>query len=61
MELYNAFKSVMAAMVGVQNSKNHREDFDKKSATPFIIVGITMTIVFVLGVYSFVKLLISMN
>jgi len=61
MELFSAFKSVMAAMLGVQNSKNHREDFSKKSATPFIVVGIVMTVLFVLGVYTFVKLLISMS
>ena len=59
MEYYNAFKSVLAAMIGVQKADNHRRDFAQKSAKPFIVVGIIMTIVFVLFVFTIVKIVLS--
>ena len=59
MEYLNAFKSVLAAMIGVQNKKNHRNDFAQKSAKPFIVVGIAMTIAFVLFVYTLVQIILN--
>jgi len=59
MEYINAFKSVMAAMIGVQKADNHRRDFAQKSAKPFIVVGIVMTIAFVLLVYTLVQIVLS--
>lgn len=59
MEFLNAVKSVLAAMIGVQKADNLREDFNKKSAMPFIVAGIIMTVGFVLGVYALVKFALS--
>lgn len=59
MEFFNAFKSVMAAMIGVQKSDNLREDFSKKSAMPFIVVGIVLTVLFVVSVYSLAQFAIN--
>jgi hypothetical protein len=59
MEFLNAIKSVMAAFVGVQKKKNLEEDFAKSSATPFIIAGLLMAVVFVVVVYSVVQLVLS--
>ncbi len=59
MEFLNAIKSVLSAMIGVQKADTLREDFSKKTAMPFIVAGIVMTILFVLGVYTVVKLAIG--
>lgn len=59
MEFLKAIKSVMSAMIGVQKADTLREDFSKKSAMPFIVAGIIMTIVFVLSVYGLVKIVLS--
>lgn len=59
MEYLKIFKSVLSAMIGVQKKKNLEEDFSKSSATPFIIVGIIMTIVFIVAVWLVVQLALS--
>lgn len=57
-EFLGALKSVMAAFVGVQKKKNLEEDFSKKSAAPFIVAGLLMGLLFVVGVYSVVQLVL---
>jgi hypothetical protein len=61
MEFLRTLKSVMSAMIGVQNKKNLQEDFSKKSAPPFIIAGIIMTLVFILMVWFVVQLALKSN
>ncbi len=56
MEFLKVLKSVMSAMIGVQNKKNLQEDFSKSSPIPFIIAGIIMTLVFIFSVYFVVQL-----
>ncbi|RVU83891.1 DUF2970 domain-containing protein [Leucothrix sargassi] len=58
MEFFNAIKSVMAAFIGVQKKKNLEDDFAKKSATPFIVAGILMAIIFVVSIYTVVQLIL---
>ncbi|PWQ98949.1 DUF2970 domain-containing protein [Leucothrix arctica] len=58
MEFFNAIKSVMAAFVGVQKKKNLEDDFTKKSATPFIVAGVLMAIIFVVSIYTVVQLIL---
>ena len=58
MEFFNAIKSVMAAFVGVQKKKNLDNDFQKKNATPFIVAGVLMAIVFVVSIYTVVQLIL---
>ena len=59
MEFFNAIKSVMAAFVGVQKKKNLEDDFTKSSATPFIVAGILMAIIFVISIYTVVQLILN--
>ena len=59
MEYFNALKSVLAAMIGVQKKENLIDDFSKKTAMPFIVVGIIMTVLFVLSVYGLVRIILS--
>ena len=59
MEFLRAIKSVMSAMIGVQKKKNLEEDFSKKSAMPFIVAGILMTLVFIMTVWVVVKIALS--
>jgi len=59
MEFLNAIKSVMAAFIGVQKKKNLEEDFTKKSATPFIIAGLLMVVLFVVAISSVVGLILD--
>lgn len=61
MEFLRIIKSVLSAMIGVQKKKNLEEDFSKKSATPFIIAGIMMTLLFILAVWGVVKIALSTN
>ena len=56
METLRIIKSVLSAMVGVQNKKNLKEDFSKSSPMPFIIAGIIMTLVFIGTVWLVVQL-----
>ena len=58
MEFLNAIKSVMAAFIGVQKKKNLEADFSKKSATPFIVAGLLMAVVFVVSIYTVVQLIL---
>ncbi len=59
MELLKIIKSVLSAMIGVQKKKNLQADFSQKSAMPFIIVGILMTLVFLLTIWGVVQLVLS--
>jgi len=59
MEFLKAIKSVMSAMIGVQNKKTLQEDFSKDSPIPFIIAGIIMTLVFIAVIWTVVQLALS--
>lgn len=61
MEFLRVIKSVMAAMIGVQNKKNLKEDFSKRSAMPFIIAGMIMALIFVVTVWAVVQLALRAN
>jgi len=52
--------SVLAAMFGVQSSKNRERDFEKGRPAAYIIVGIIMTILFVLTLWLVVQFVMSM-
>lgn len=54
--LWETIKSVNAAFIGVQSSRNRERDFTKGKPVHFIAIGIVMTIVFIFVVMFFVKL-----
>lgn len=57
--LFSVFRSVSASMFGVQNSKQHEEDFAHGSITAYIVVGLIATLLFILGVWGLVKFAVS--
>ena len=61
MEFLRIIKSVMSAMIGVQKKENLVEDFSKSSATPFIIAGIIMTLLFIVAVWAVVQFALVAN
>lgn len=50
--------STLAAVVGVQSSKNRKRDFSQGKASHFILMGIGFTVVFVLLMATFVSLIL---
>lgn len=51
--------STLWAALGVQNKQNRERDFTRGKATHFIFFGIGFTVLFVLGMYSLVSLVLS--
>lgn len=52
-------KSVAAAFFGVQSSANRVRDFKYGKASHFIIIGLLMTVAFVLALVAIVKLVLK--
>jgi len=48
--------SVLSSFFGVQNSRNQERDFRHGRAVHFIIVGLGMTVLLILGIWLAVKL-----
>jgi len=59
--LRSVFRSVSASMFGVQSSKKHSEDFSKGDISSYVIVGLVVTILFVLTVWGIVQLVVSVT
>lgn len=53
--IFQTFLSVIAAFFGVQTDKNRQRDFNKKSPVPFIVVGIILAVLMVIGIMLIVK------
>lgn len=51
--------STLAAFVGIQTEHNRRKDFQTSSPVPFIVMGILLAIVFVLGLLFIVSQVVS--
>jgi hypothetical protein len=52
--------SVLAAFFGVQSNKARERDFTKGKPSTYIILGIVLTIVFILVIFGVVKLVLSL-
>ena len=52
--------SVLASMFGVQSSRRHETDFTHGKPIHYIMVGLLVTLVFILTVWGVVKLVISL-
>lgn len=50
--------SVLASFFGVQSSKNRERDFTQGNAKRFIVLGLVMTLAFVLTVLTVVRLVL---
>ncbi|HEY1076062.1 MAG TPA: DUF2970 domain-containing protein [Fontimonas sp.] len=54
--LWQTVGSVAASFFGVQSSKNRRRDFSRGKPAHFIVIGLLMTVLFVMAVAAAVKL-----
>lgn len=57
---WEMLSSTLWAAVGVQSRKNRTRDFQKGKAIHFIYFGIGFTVVFVVGMFLLVRLVLSM-
>jgi len=57
--LWDVVKSVMAAMLGVQKSKNHQRDFQYGKPSQYIIVGLIAVAIFIGIIVTVVKIVMS--
>lgn len=58
---FQIFFSMIAAFFGVQTKKTYERDFSYGKAGPYIIMGIVLTILLVLGLMLAVKLAMNMG
>lgn len=52
--------SIMAALLGVQSSRNYARDFSRGTAGQYIVVGVIATILLVLLIYLAVKMILHL-
>ena len=52
--------SILAAFFGVQSNRARERDFTKGKPSTYIILGIVMTIVFILVIFGIVRLVLSL-
>ncbi len=57
--LLDVVKSVLASFFGVQSDKNRKRDFEHGSPAQFIMVGLVLTILFIVGMIFIVKLILA--
>lgn len=56
---FSVLGSVLASMFGVQSSKKHETDFARGKPIHYIMVGLLVTVVFILTVWGVVKLVLA--
>ncbi|ANG64698.1 hypothetical protein A8C75_20945 [Marinobacterium aestuarii] len=54
--LFKAALSALAAMFGVQSERNRQEDFSSSSPLRYLLTGVLMVALFVVGVILLVRL-----
>ncbi len=59
MGLWDIIRSVFAAGLGVQSSKNRERDFNQGSAKVFFVAGLIFTVIFIGGVYGVVQMVLA--
>ncbi len=59
--LWDVTKSVLAAMLGVQKSKNHQRDFQYGKPWQYIIVGIIAVAIFIGILVTVVNVAMSLS
>ena len=58
--LLSVLGSVMASMFGVQSSRKREEDFTHGKPWQYVIIGLLVTVVFMLTVWGVVSLVMKM-
>lgn len=59
--LREVVQSVAAGFIGVQSSRNRERDFTRGNPLHFVIGGVVGTLLFLLAVYVFVRVVIATN
>lgn len=49
-DMWSVLKSVLAALIGVQNDRQRRQDFSSERPAAFIVTGVVVTLLFVLAI-----------
>lgn len=52
---WQVFSSTIAAFFGVQTDKNRQRDFSQQSVIPFIIMGVILAILLIIGLLTIVN------
>ncbi len=58
--LIKVLGSVLASMFGVQSSRRREEDFANGKPSHYIIVGLLVTVIFILSIWGVVRLVLSL-
>ncbi len=58
---WEVFKSVMASFFGVQKEEIRQRDFTHGKPSQFIIIGLVLTIAFIVIIYYLVKLILYLS
>ncbi|WP_306519632.1 DUF2970 domain-containing protein [Rheinheimera sp.] len=53
--LKQVFKAVAGALIGVQSEQQRQQDFNSNSPMPYILVGIIVTVLFVVTLLLIVR------
>ena len=56
--IWQVFKSVLASFFGVQSEKNRQRDFEHGSPGQFILIGLALTILFIIILFLLVKVIL---
>lgn len=59
LSLPQVFGSVISSFLGVQKNANRERDFKRGRARDFIVVGIVLTVLFILAVWGVVQLVMQ--
>ncbi len=57
--LKQVFKAVAGALIGVQSEQQRQQDFNSSSPMPYIVVGVIVTVLFVLTLLLIVSTVLS--
>lgn len=57
LKMWAVIKSVIAGLFGVQSEKNRQRDFNQSHMLPFIVVGMVMIGLLILGLIGLISLI----
>lgn len=57
--IVDTIKSVLASFIGIQSEKNRRRDFQHGNPAQFILVGLVLTILFIVIMIVIVKIILA--
>ena len=57
---FNVLGSVLASMFGVQSNRKREQDFTHGKPSQYIIIGLLVTVVFILTIWGLVSLVMNL-